>query len=775
MLQGVSQQQTAERLPGQVTAQVNMISDPVTGLRRRPGALVRGHWAWEEVDEFNVTSWSTDVGGVEAQLVLNAVTGNLRVFEPNNLGNPVQMANLTDPYLIGTAQRMRGAAVGDEFFIANLGMQPIRVYANTDPDPSKRGFAYVVAGSFGRQYRVTVNVGSTPYTFMYQTPDGTAAGHAALSTPEYIAQSIRTGLAAAMPFAAVDSTGPYIFINASSQPDPITVQVNTGKAYMIGSKGSFVDNAGELPAELPLGAHNYIVRVGSAGSAQFYRYDYYTSEWREYSAWGSLSNITQCPIALRRSSVGAWSLVAGDFEGRFAGDDDSNPEHEWMARGITGLSTYQGRLVILSNSRVSMSSAKNPRRFLRSSVTSVLAGDGIEVGSSMLSSAAYEYAVQFQKDLLLFTRSYQALVPNNNQAISPTTAMVVPTSAHTADMTCCPVVIGRTLMYPNIRSGAFLNSFFGMLEMVPSNSVDSQYVSQDATAHLPKYLPGRCRFAISSGVASMALFGPSGDPRSLIVHEYHWDGDNKVQQAWHQWTFEYPIATAYFSKDLIMIVFVQNGYTVICSIDPRASAVQSSGVRTPHYDFLVATSYGDNQIPVAAWRNVMDPDIGDKIKATEYNGPLAGEAIGTTYVGTGTPHLQSDASHPIGSAWLGLPYYSGLIPSPPVITDYQQNVIHTGKATLLRFLVGLKNTSPYKVTVTDKNSIGEEEEYSTLTFDSDDLQLGQGLYSDEFLSIIPCRTDMRSTALELYTEGPGELNISHLEYVGKYHSKIKRK
>ena len=37
LLQGVSQQIPRERLPGQVGAQLNMVSDLVTGIRRRPG------------------------------------------------------------------------------------------------------------------------------------------------------------------------------------------------------------------------------------------------------------------------------------------------------------------------------------------------------------------------------------------------------------------------------------------------------------------------------------------------------------------------------------------------------------------------------------------------------------------------------------------------------------------------------------------------------------------------------------------------------------------
>ena len=42
LIQGVSQQTPQERLDGQLGAQVNMLSDPVNGLRRRTGTKLHG-------------------------------------------------------------------------------------------------------------------------------------------------------------------------------------------------------------------------------------------------------------------------------------------------------------------------------------------------------------------------------------------------------------------------------------------------------------------------------------------------------------------------------------------------------------------------------------------------------------------------------------------------------------------------------------------------------------------------------------------------------------
>lgn len=39
LLYGVSQQTPRERQNGQLTEQLNMLSDPVTGIRRRPGLI----------------------------------------------------------------------------------------------------------------------------------------------------------------------------------------------------------------------------------------------------------------------------------------------------------------------------------------------------------------------------------------------------------------------------------------------------------------------------------------------------------------------------------------------------------------------------------------------------------------------------------------------------------------------------------------------------------------------------------------------------------------
>jgi hypothetical protein len=316
--------------------------------------------------------------------------------------------------------------------------------------------------------------------------------------------------------------------------------------------------------------------------------------------------------------------------------------------------------------------------------------------------------------------------------------------------------------------------FFGAMEMIPSNYTDSQYLSQDATPHLPKYMGGRCRFSVSSGVANMALFAPSGDTQSLIVHEYHWSGEDKIQQAWHQWLFQYPVAAAYFASDLIVMVFVRNGTMMLGTLDPRAGLQNAAGERRPFLDGYVSAAITDHIVPIPAWMLAFDPAVGQYLSLVMLTGPMTGELVGATLSVDGT-YFTTVLSHPAGQVGIGARYFSGFVPTPPVVQDHNQAVVHSGKATLLRYMLGMAGSSEFNVIVNDATSEGDETGVATLSWTSPELELGRGLFSETSMSIVPCRTEMRSTAMEVSTEGAGELNITSLEYVAKFHPKIKRR
>jgi len=764
LLQGVSQQIPKERLPGQLSAQLNMLSDPVTNLRRRPGTAIAQHGAFGTVQYDRIKTWFTDVSGERCHVVLNTYTGVLRLYDT---AWALRYESPAKAYLTASNVNIQAASVGNEFFLCNTAADPVTSGSLGGPNPAQNGFFYVVAGSFSRAYTVTIAWDGGSNTFTYTTPSGTAAGDAALSTPEYITAQL---------IAQIAATGIYDYVSVSSYAHvskggatSFTVNTSSGSSYMVASKDMYVSQASFLPAQLPASADGMICRVGAFELPQYYKYDHARTAWLESGAWGSPTSLVNMPISVYWTGS-AWALNETAFEGRLAGDSKSNPDPAFIGSGITGIGTCQGRLVLLAGSEVCMSSTDNPRRFYRSTVTSIIDSDTIGIGSAMNNSASYRHCMPFQKDLLLFSESYQALVPTSNQALSPRTATVLPTSGHEVDTTSPPVVIGRTVMYSSPRS----DTFFGVMEMQPSPYTDSQYVSQDATPHLPKYMAGRCRFSVSSSIAGMALFAPSGDPFSLIAYEYTWDGDNKVQQAWHTWTFPYEVASAHFAFDKIVITHAKNGYVVFSTIDPKAGALTFDANRKPFMDMWLTATVTNRIVYVPAWLLRFDPAVLSKVRLTNVTGDLAGEHIGAEAYDANT--LQTVRSFESGTVAVGIPYHSMFSPSPPVIRDFNDVVISTNKATILRFLLGTKNSSQFHCTIADNSSDGGEElDVGTLTWSSQELELGRSLFSTNAVSIIPCRTLAHNTTLEVGTEAFGELNITSLEYVMRYNQKIKRR
>lgn len=760
LLQGVSQQIPRERLPGQLTAQLNMLADPVTNLRRRPGVQYLKHRTWADVGAENIVAWFTDVAGERLHVLLNTTTGELLLLD----GVLNELAFLEGGTYLQTANNttIRAATVGNEFFLCNTTKTPTITYS-TDTN-SDGGFIYIVAGAFSKGYDVAVTWSGGTYNASYTTPNGTGGGDASYATPEYIATQLYNQLVTAG-LTTIYRVGPYIYMTKAGG---VSVNTTVSTNYLIPSKTRIVGTAGNLPARLPTEANGFVCRVGTLENPQYFRYDSAQVMWLETGAVGSPSGITNVPVSLHWDGA-AWALNTDPFEGREAGDDDSNPAHEFATQGITGMATYQGRLVLMSGPMVSLSASGKPRRFFRSTTTSVIASDPIEIGSGMNSSAAYEHAIPFQKDLILLSSAYQAVIPSNNTAITPSNATVVPTSSHEVDVTSPPIALGRTLMYASPRS----EDFFGVREMVPSPYTDSQYVSQDATPHLPKYMGGRCRFSVSSSVANMALFAPSGDLQSLIVHEYMWDGDQKVQQAWHTWTFPYEVATAYFAYDKVIIAFAQNDTLVLGRIDPRIGVLTFDSERRPFLDLWSSQTVTDYVTTIPAWMLAFDPAVAAKLQLTASTGNLAGDRVGATVEG-GT--LRVVRSFRDGAVAMGVPYRSSFSPTPPVVMDYNGVAVSTNKATLLRYILGTKNSQEFKVRVVDRNSTDDgTSSVGTLLWSSQELELGRSLYSTDAASIIPCRTNINTTVVDVYTEETGELNAVSLEYVLKTNQKIKRR
>ena len=181
LLQGVSQQIPKERLPGQLTAQLNMLSDPVTNLRRRPGVQYKYSRTWANVNAAKMVGWFTDIAGTRVHVLVNCASGQILLLDENH--TELALFDAGDYLTTNTPSNIRAATVGDEFFILNKTEMPSSMGSFGAFDPATAGFFYVVAGSFSRAYTITITDSYGTHTVSYTTPSGSGAGDAALATP----------------------------------------------------------------------------------------------------------------------------------------------------------------------------------------------------------------------------------------------------------------------------------------------------------------------------------------------------------------------------------------------------------------------------------------------------------------------------------------------------------------------------------------------------------------------------------------------------------------
>lgn len=762
LLGGISQQIPRQRVAGQLSIQENMLSDQVTGLRRRPGIPLVQTIAGYNTTPETARSLYVEVGAASVNLFINSTTGQVHIFDTDF----VLKSTVQNNYLIAdNISKIRVASIAGSLWLLNTDKKPVLGGPDTTKlNPVYDGFFYIRTGAFQKTYQVRFEYGGGSHEFSYTT-DNTAAN----STPEGVALNLYNLMLADVGFMAaydIYRNGAYVYVTrrnkSAGDTTQTTVTSTSGQQYIMCSSGMQLALTSDLPSKLPTEANNAIVAVGSSPTAMaYFRWDNTKAAWTETASYDSPKEITNMPLKLAISDLGVGTLTAPAFKGRLAGDSNNNPSHTFTTNGLTGISSFQGRLVLFSGAYVSMSSSQDVMNFYRTTVTQLLPTDPIEVGSGSLTAAAFEYGVQFNKDLVLIAKSHQAVIPTGNTAITPTNALVVMTSAEAIDTTAAPAVIGRTIMGCSPVS----EDYYGIMEMVPSAYTDSQYVPQNLTEHIPRFMRGRTRHIVGSSVSSIALFTSSVDYKRILVHEYLWDGDQRRAVAWHGWTLPLDIVTLHFARDRIIVGLQSGSALLICSIDPRASTFLGNITR-PYLDCYSFTTVAANKVTVPT--HLRNLSLASALMLAQSTGDLAGEPIGIESIDTDTWEITTVRSFVAGDVAIGWKFTSQMAPTPPMMRDRNDVVISTSKTTILKYIITTQRSGAFDVYVIDNsNPVYSEEGANPLAWSSPELQLGSAQVAGLGTIVVPCRTVSHTTDMILSTAGTRELNILDMEYVLK--------
>lgn len=764
LLQGVSQQIPRERQPGQLGAQLNMLSDPVTGIRRRPPA-------------YNVITTDLDYSGPDKlftayiergndgrHLLIDTVSGRWMLLGKNS-GTVVSQGQSSYLQASIGATSIQTASVGGLTYILNTEQPPVISVNNAGKlNPKYTGFIRITSGAFLKQYSFTINGVSVEHT----APDSTE-GSPELAQPDGIA-GVLTGRIndGRLPGVTATQSGATIYLSGIASSTVIAVTSSSGSTYSVASEQSRVQQESDLPTSLPSSADGMMCAVGTASATTaWYQYNYSSRTWVEVGAYDSVSNITNMPLELAADD----NIIVRDFEGRLAGDDETNANPYFVDNGyITGIAAFQGRLVLLSGAGVSMSASGLYQRFYRSTVTSLLDTDRIDIASASAQDSTFRTAMQFNRDLVVFGDSMQAVIPGTG-IVTPSNASVSLTSEVSCDSRVRPMLTGQTLLYPNRRN----SEYAGLLEFIPSSYTSSQYVTQDATAHLPKYISGRVMEMHVSSVTNIGFVRYSGNRNALLVYEFMWGADAaKAQAAYSTWEFKQEVLALHaLSESMVLFVRSSTDKVQMLRIDPREGFVAGAAYDVPYIDSYADVYIHNREFPLPEALRYAGITKDDIACAYPANG-MAGSEVGIESLGSDWT-VKCVRGVPDGMYRVGLRFTSTLTLTPPMLKDQNDNVVGSNSVRLLRLDAAVRNTGDFSIKVVntsrDVNSAFGD---AVVLLNSKELGLNRTIKSDVSNLIIPCRTVASTTDVTFTTDGTLELNVLDVSYILKHNQRFAR-
>ncbi len=796
ILGGVSQQDYTQRQIGQVETQDNMTSDNVRGLRKRPGTRLMSSNAIEGV-YFTASSfgryrgYETDLGGGLCQFLVNTVTGALFCITETGAVKGIGQAS----YLASAdTSNICFTTVGSSLYIANSGQRPGFIAKTQPADPALRGFAFILAGAYGREFKVIVTTSTGSYSASYTTPDGSATGDSAKATPEYIAGQIKTQLDAqvggATGLSLVAQDGAYLYLEIASGHGSLNVSTSNGNSYVIGSNTHTVDLTTKLPAYLPTNANGFVMTVGDASFAQYFRYSASETRWIETTVYGSRGGLSNMPRKVVYDlSTDSYSLTTANWPGRDAGDDTTNSDPEFTdpgGYGITGLASFQGRLVIFSGPYICMGSSRRDDRenFYRTTVTQELDADRIEFTSTSFAGAVFRYGIPFNTDLILASEAHQGVIPGRTTILTPTNATAILTSTYQMDTGVSPQPSGRSLYYAYPRS----NSSYSVKEMLPSGYTDAQYVSQDVTDHLPTYMEGACSYITSSTTNNIVVMGSTTEESVLYVNEYLWSGDDKVASSWHRWTLPGIVHSAWFVREQLLLLIELAGNFTVMNLSLRDSpdfsdvsrflpaadmqlgmAVTNTNTSAPYIQFSTS---GINQM--ALWDTIVAVGI-DKVAATVNDGEFLGAEIGIKSLDTVNHRIMLQPSYGNASCMVGIRFTTRFSPTPPRVFNQDGTYLEVEKLVVQFYTIVVRNSSTFLIEATDRGGVSlDDVEGYVVAYTSEELGLHSNPSAERYSMRVRVGMEASSSKFTLVSTTSGDLNIQNMGYLIKFNNKVRR-
>lgn len=525
LIGGESQQLEQDRHPNQVTEMLNMLPDAVSGIRRRGG------FTHLKDMHFSTMPYMQHITVKEREYLLLIEPGSYGVLQIYDIAKGTIDFTLGPvPYLQGGGpQDLDYVVHSDELYIlnrvkiANTVLQP-----SAGLDTKRNGYFVSIAGAFQMRFNVGLIIDGVRTTVDFTTPETGAI----LAQPENIATQLTTLANAHATIGTANGitwTREGANVHVQSTDHDIIVVTDTSSTYLRVSNSANVRDTIELAAKLPDTADGMIIRTGTKLSSAYWSWSASTQQWNETVAYGEDITFNNMPIRLYHDGS-QWYLDTIQQKGRMAGDVDNNPNPSFADKAITGIGSFQGRLILLSGDSISMSATNEVGQWFRASVVTLADTDSIDAQGTTTTGVQYRYAVPLDGDLILFSATQQSTITGRSVVTSKTISLapsgMLPMLPHIK-----PVHTGRGLLIASPTAPGYCSIW----EISGGQFRDGVYTQHDTTLHLPTYIEDNL-FALTAGQTGKYAVAVGGDCSLKMLSTVQHLGE-VVQQSWHTWRY----------------------------------------------------------------------------------------------------------------------------------------------------------------------------------------------------------------------------------------------
>lgn len=216
------------------------------------------------------------------------------------------------------------------------------------------------------------------------------------------------------------------------------------------------------------------------------------------------------------------------WEPRYSGDSQTNPSPSFIGKTITDVCLHRNRLWFSAGENVIGSQTGSFYNFWLDSYATVIDSDPVDVKLSSTQVTSILWMTPFQRSIVVFTSSGQQYEIRAQDAMTPTTVSVIPSTTYSSP-DVRPAVIGSQLYWTTPKG-----PWSQVYEYLTDEGA-AQSVATDAAAHVDGYIPADIKeLTASSANDILILRGTS----ALYINFMYWQGQKKLQSSWLKWTFD---------------------------------------------------------------------------------------------------------------------------------------------------------------------------------------------------------------------------------------------